>query len=149
MKDSEPACYQIDANVILRYVARDNPDHFVKARCILEGMQRGDLVLDCDPVTLGEVVWVLKSFYKIANADIVIGLLPIIQSPRFRMPNKDRYLDALTLFGTSVSSYGDACCCAAALESCAGRLFSFDRALSGVPGVERMEEPPAGAASAA
>ena len=142
MKDSEPACIQIDANVILRYVAKDDPDHFAKAKTIFEGMQRGDCILECDPVTLGEVVWVLKSFYKIANADIAEGLLPIIQSPGFRMPNKDRYLDALDLFATSLKSYGDACCCAAALESCGGRLFSFDRALAGVPGVERLEEPP-------
>jgi predicted nucleic acid-binding protein len=142
MKDSEPGCYQIDANVILRYVAKDNADYFAKSKRILDGMQRGEFVLECDPVTLGEVVWVLKSFYKIANADIAEGLLPIVQSPQFRVPNKSRYVDALTLFATSVKSYGDACCCAAALESCGGRLFSFDHALSGVPGMERLEEPP-------
>jgi predicted nucleic-acid-binding protein len=102
-------------------------------------MGREECVVECDPVTLAEVVWVLKSFYKISNADIEEGLLPIVQSSGFRMSNKDRYLIALNLFATSLRSYGDACCCAAALESCDGRLFSFDRALSGVPGVARLE----------
>lgn len=141
MKDSEPACIQIDANVILRYVAKDDPVHFEKARTLFLAMDRGDCVIECDPVTLAEVVWVLKSFYKIANLDVAEGLFPIVQSPWFRLPNKERYLNALTLLASSVSSYGDACCCAAALETCDGRLFSFDRALSGVTGIERMEKP--------
>lgn len=145
MKDSEPACIQIDANVILRYILQDNPLLSPKADRIFEGLDTGLYEVKCDPVTIAEAIWVLRSFYKSTRQDIVASMLPIVQSPRFHMPNKDRYLDALALFDASMSSYGDACCCAAALESCGGHLFSFDRALSGVQGIERLEEPPANA----
>lgn len=140
MKDSEAMCIQVDANAILRYVAKDHPDHFRKAQVVFSRMEEGTCILECDPVTLGEVVWTLGSFYKVSNAYIAEGLAPIVQSPGFRIPNKDRYLHALALFAGSVKSFGDACCCAAAVERCGGRLFSFDPALTSVPGVERLEE---------
>jgi predicted nucleic-acid-binding protein len=66
-------------------------------------------------------------------------LEPIIKAEGFIVPNKDRYIRALKLYSESVSHFGDACACAAALEDCDGRLLSFDRKLSGVDGIRRTE----------
>jgi predicted nucleic-acid-binding protein len=131
--------YAIDANVLLRYLVRDNEDQWVKADALIRGMADGKPQLLCDPVTLAEVVWVLKSFYKLDKHQIRDGLEPIVASAFFLIPNKDLYLHALEIYG-EIGDFGDACACALALDSCEGRLLSFDKKLSRVPGLERLEE---------
>lgn len=133
--------YSIDANVILRYVMHDDPKLFAKAHGILRGVQSGQTVVTCDPVNLAEVVWVLRSFYRLTNEQICEGLLPILNPDGFLVPDKERYLLALKLFAEGVKSFGDACACAAALQDCDGRLYSFDAKLSKVPGITRSESP--------
>jgi predicted nucleic acid-binding protein len=135
-----PSLAALDANVIVRYVLRDNPDLYSKARSILTAVHDGGEVL-VDPVVLSEVVFVLQKLYKRPNGEIAEGLLSLLQYETVTVPNKPHYLHALQLFAAGVPHFGDACICAAALESCEGRLYSFDRALSSVPGIHRSERP--------
>ena len=137
---ASPEVYSIDANVILRYLRKDHQTLFPKAYEIMKGVETGKIIVTCDPVNLGEVVWVLKSAYKLSNEQIVDGLEPILQANGFRMPNKERYLFALRLFATRIRHFGDACACAAALQDCDGRLYSFDAELSNVEGIARSDQ---------
>ena len=129
----------IDANVMLRYLSRDDEKLFAKSRAIIEAVEDGEALVECDPVTLAEVVFVLQSFYGRPREEVAAILLPLVSLPGFVMRNKDRYLHAVRLFGDCVTHFGDACACACAMEDCAGRLYSFDRKLSKVAGVERQE----------
>lgn len=133
--------FAIDANVILRHVLADNERLSPKAKAVFEAIEDGRCSAWCEPVTLAEVVWVLRSSYTFSPAEISSGLLQMVALPGFRMPHKARYLHALQLFGSTVPHFGDACACAAAMEECDGRLLSFDQRLSKVPGIERTEEP--------
>jgi predicted nucleic-acid-binding protein len=133
--------HSIDANVILRYVMHDDPKLFAKAYAILRAVQSGQTVVTCDPVNLADAIWMLSRDYKLSNQQICDGLEPIFQSEGFLMPDKERYLLAFRLFKEGLKSFGDACICAAALQDCEGRLFSFDVDLSKVPGVTRSESP--------
>jgi predicted nucleic-acid-binding protein len=129
----------IDANVILRYLLGDDKILSAKAINIMNAIEIGDVIVSCDPVNLAEVVWVLKSFYKLPNSEISEGLGPILKTDGFVIPNKDRYILALELFADSMDHFGDACACATALEDCDGRLYSFDRKLSEIKGIARKE----------
>lgn len=132
--------YSIDANVILRFLLGDDPKLYPKAFEIFNGVESGSTVVTCDPVNLAETVWVLKSFYKLTNERILELLVPIVNMEGFRVPDKERYLLALRLFAGGVKSFGDACACAAAIQDCDGRLYSFDVELSWVPGINRSEQ---------
>ncbi|MDI9584256.1 MAG: PIN domain-containing protein [Acidobacteriota bacterium] len=134
-----PVEYAIDANVILRFVLADHPGLFAKARDIFAAAEAGEVTLHCDPVNLGEVVWVLSSHYKVSCADIESTLTPLLSAAGFMVPDKQRYVRALALFGAGILRFGDACACAAAEKCCEGRLVSFDRALSKAEGIERVE----------
>ncbi len=103
-------------------------------------MDKGRIELLCDPVTLAEIVFVLGSFYKLTREQIHEIMEPIVAAKGFAIPDKDRYVRALELYGYSVSHFGDACACAAAIEHCEGRLLSFDKKLSGVEKIRRLEE---------
>lgn len=72
---------------------------------------------------------------------VAAGDVLVILDPGILMRDKARYLLALELFAGPVKHFGDACCCAAAITSDGGRLYSFDNALSSVPGIGRSEEP--------
>lgn len=133
--------FAIDANVILRYVLRDNESQSAKAKDVFDAVGDGRLTVFCDPVTLAEVVWVLGSHYKSPPGDTIAALEPIVSNSGFIMPEKEIYLCALRLYATSVPHFGDACACAAAVEKCEGRLLSFDRKLSKIRGVTRLESP--------
>ena len=134
-----PVEYAIDANVILRFVLADHPGLFAKAQAIFAAAEAGEVTLHCDPVNLGEVVWVLSSHYKIPCADIADFLSPLLSAVGFMVPDKQRYLRALALYGEGTLRFGDACACAGAKQCCEGRLVSFDRALSKAEGIERVE----------
>lgn len=136
---SRPPVVAIDANVILRHLLDDHEELSEKAAGIFQQVETGTLAVHCDPVTLAEVVWVLGRHYRQPNAQIAEALEPVLKSEGFLMPEKGCYVLALELFGRSVRHFGDACACAAALQRCEGRLYSFDRELSAVEGIERSE----------
>jgi len=134
----QPAAVAIDANVILRYLVGDGGRLADEAANIVEAVADGDATVLCDPVTLAEAVWVLRSYYELPSRQVSEALIPLVECPGFRMPNKTRYLTALALLAQSTVSFGDACACAGALEECGGRIYSFDRRLSTVTGIERL-----------
>ncbi len=134
-----PQCWTVDANVILRYILHDDEQLAAKARTIWSGVEDGHIVAVCDPVTLAEVVFVLSSVYELPNDAISEALIPLLQIEGVVIDQRERYLEALRLFGSSVKHFGDACACAAALGECDGRLYSFDRKLNSVPGIQRAE----------
>jgi predicted nucleic acid-binding protein len=125
--------------VILRFILGDPPELFNKAQAIFRAVETGEVTLQCDPVNLAEVVWVLSSHYKVPCEEIARALTPLVSAPGILVPDKERYLRALALYGEGRLRFGDACACAAAELGCQGRLVSFDRALSRVTGIERVE----------
>ena len=129
----------VDAKVLLRYLVGDVERQAAQATVLLHAVEREEVAVVCDPVTLAEVVWVLSSFYQLPHQAISEALLPVIQAPGFLISDKSRYVRALHLFATSVRHFGDACACAAALDDCGGQLYSFDRKLSKVAGINRAE----------
>lgn len=130
----------IDSNIILHYLTRDQEELWAKADAAFARLDSGEISLHCDPMVLGEVVWTLHSFYKLPPPEISVLLEPLLKAKHFRMPNKETYIRALELYGCDVPHFGDACACAAALEDCGGRLLSFDKRLSKVEGISRVEE---------
>lgn len=131
----------IDANVILRYLLQDNAELSPKATAIMEAIEDREIAVSCDPVILAEVVWVLGSLYKFSRNKIASDVEPIVKADGFVIPNKERYVLALSIYANSSAHFGDACACAAALECSDGRLLSFDRELSRIPGIRRLEKP--------
>lgn len=138
MTDVSPLC-AVDTNYILRYLAEDVPVQFKAAREVLADLSAGLHPVECDPVILAEVVYVLTSHYDMSREEAAGLVLDLVRAEGFLISNKPRYGHALKLFAESVPHFADACACAAALERSEGRLYSFDRKLSRVAGVTRLE----------
>lgn len=54
----------IDANVVLRYMLKDQEVLFKEALQIMKLAQQGKIKLHLDLLTIAEMVWVLDSFYR-------------------------------------------------------------------------------------
>lgn len=135
MKTAE---YAIDTNIVLRFLLQDDRLLSEKANAIFVAIDDGTLNAHLDPVVLGEIVWVLKSFYKLPPETVCDLVLPIVSHGHINIPDKNRYANALQLYQRT-RDFGDACACALALEACEGNLLSFDRRIRNVPGIIREE----------
>ncbi|MHB9107837.1 MAG: PIN domain-containing protein [Armatimonadota bacterium] len=130
--------YALDANVILRFVLGKKQPFYQQAKTIMEAVADGQVDVHLDPIILGEVVWVLSSFYELSPESIAEGLLPIIALDHLHLAGKDRYLTALKLY-PETKHFGDACLCALAMEEAEGDVLSFDRRIDKVAGIQRYE----------
>ena len=80
----------IDANIILRYILKDNDSDFeIAKREILKGTTT-------DIAILAEVVYVLKGIYKISREEIVETLITL--SEEIEYENNDVVIETLSNF---------------------------------------------------
>ncbi|AEF81716.1 PIN domain-containing protein [Leadbettera azotonutricia] len=70
--------YFVDSNVFLRYFNKDEPKHSAAAADLFKKAKDGKVCLFCGPPVFFEIAWVLRSFYKQANNDILDTLESIL-----------------------------------------------------------------------
>lgn len=133
----------LDANIILRYLTRDDE---IKARACYELFQRvkrGDEQLFTIPTIVAEVVYVLSSprlQYHLAHEEITVRLAPILSLRGLKIPQKRVCTDALELYGASAQlDFEDALAIAHMRQRGITEILSYDRDFEGVSGVERRE----------
>ncbi|HEY2880942.1 MAG TPA: hypothetical protein VGJ15_00880, partial [Pirellulales bacterium] len=59
--------YQLDANVLLRFLRNDHPRWSPRAARLIEQANRGDVELQVLSVTVAEVFYALKTSYKVSR----------------------------------------------------------------------------------
>ena len=100
--------YWLDANVILRFLTKDPPQMAKRAAALLERAERGEILLIVWPLTLAEVFWVLKSFYKHPVVDICRVLLLFISAPGIDTLQREIIIRALELTRDQNVDFADA-----------------------------------------
>lgn len=128
----------IDANVILRYLLNDPVDMAEEAGQLFDAMSEGYVCLWVDDVTLAEVVWVLKSFYKYPVGEITAVLRDFILQDGIIATDKAHILQALGLFETHSVDFADALLATRALTSGIPDIFSFDKHFDRLTGIRRL-----------
>lgn len=126
----------IDTNIVVRFVANDNPDQSWRARELVLG---GSLFL---PVTvLLEAEWVLRSTYRFDNARLIAALRLFIGLPGLKVQHEGEVNRALD-YATAGMDLADAI--HLALASGCTDFVSFDRPLArqaAAIGAMRVVEP--------
>ena len=132
--------YLLDANVVLRFLRRDEPNMAAAADALFIRAEHGEVRLVLDSVILAEVVFVLRSFYKVereAIADAIQGLINsggAVETDRLAVLNDapERYRRHPPV------DFGDAVLGALAAEQNLP-VASFDRDLDRLKDVVRFE----------
>ena len=124
----------IDANLILRFLTEDVTEqtNLVKK---LFAQPHGLILTD---LTAAEVVWVLKSVYKLPKQDITEKFLYLLNLNIF-IANYTLLNKALELFNNYNISFADAYLVAYAEKENLDGIYSFDKGLDKVRTVKRLK----------
>ena len=98
----------LDANIILRYLLRDNEEMFDEAVEIIEN--RECLILG---EVLAEVVYVLNGYYNVPRDAVSQTLATLLDQPNLHCNDRrEVYLRALRIFAENSLDYVDCLLCA-------------------------------------
>lgn len=133
----------LDANVILRYLTRDDEAKAEACYALFQRLKLGEEdVFTCEAIVT-EVVYVLsspRSPYRLSHEEVRARLVPILTLRGLRLPQKRVYLRALDIYASSPSLDFEDTLAAAHMERRGIReILSYDRDFDNVQGVTRIE----------
>jgi len=131
----------LDANVILRYLTRDHPDHSQRAYAFLRRVETGEIEATITEAVIAEVVHVLSSkiLYNVSRAEIQAQLVATLTLKGMRLRAKGTYIRALDIYATTNLDFVDALLVAQVEQTKDATLVSFDRDYNKIASVTREE----------
>ena len=96
----------VDANVIARYIARDDPGQAARADRCLDARTAADPAFIAR-IVLVELVWVLRKAYKYDRASVGDVIERILATNELRVEDRAAAVAALTAYRTSGADYAD------------------------------------------
>jgi predicted nucleic acid-binding protein len=130
--------YQLDANVLLRFLRNDHKDHSPRAGRFIQSANSGKIILEVAAVTVAEIFYALKAAYKVDRRSAAKTLAAVLNTPAFHLPERRRVLDALVRVERANVDFGDAYLAAIAAET-GNAVASFDRDLDRIADVRRHQ----------
>ena len=131
----------LDANVVVRYLTRDDPVKAERCRGLLESVERGETQLTTTESIIAEIVYVLSSkrLYGLAPERIRSLLTPILNLRGLKLGNRRSYHRALELFAAEGIDFEDAMAVAEMERLGIACIVTYDRHFDRIDGVVRME----------
>ena len=133
----KPVVMLADANVFLRFLRNDQPQHSPAARQLLEAAGAGRVQLQVPEIVVADIFYTLTApMMKVPCAAAARQLSALLGQPGIELENRHRIFNILALCETRNIDYGDAALMVAA-QSASPQLpiVTFDRDFAGVPGL--------------
>jgi predicted nucleic acid-binding protein len=115
----------LDANVLVRFLRDDHPDHSPRARALIAKAEAGKVRLVLLDAVVAEVVFVLTSVYDCPRHKVAEALLAFVNHGGIECPEAEVIADALQRFAAKKVDYMD-CFLAAVAKSRDNPVASFD-----------------------
>lgn len=81
--------YLLDTNVLVRFLVRDQEEHFREASAWFRSAQNGKIKLVVPTVVIAEACFVLESFYKRGRASIARSMMVFVSQRWLSVPERD------------------------------------------------------------
>ena len=123
----------IDTNVLVRYLAQDDPAQSRQAKKLFESLsieQPGFISL----VVLVELVWVLRSLYKTQALEVSAILEGLLRSKEIRVERTETAWRALREFQTAKADFSDCMISELAAEAGCAHTITFDKKAASLAG---------------
>lgn len=120
----------LDTNLLIRYLVRDDPLQFGRAKAEIEAAANRDEPLMINAVVLCEVVWVLGSAYEYSRSEIADAIERILATAQFVVEWSDQARQALQDCRTTKAGFTDAFIGRINNSLGAGPTMTFDRDLA-------------------
>lgn len=125
----------IDTNVLVRYIAQDDPhqaeaaSEFIESTCTPE--QPGYI----NHIVLCEIVWVLQRCYKVSSEEALRIIEQILRTEQFQVQSPEVVWQALREARSGRGDFADNMNLAINKEAGCEQTVTFDKALHGTDGV--------------
>lgn len=117
----------IDTNIIIQYLVERKGPKSVGLRDFFIKMENGEKEVECLDIIFFQVIFVLKSFYKVKKKEIIENMKKILSLKGFHMKNKRIIERCLDLWGFRSGDIID-CYLVANMEFVGEKeLFSYDQ----------------------
>ena len=123
----------LDTNILLRYLAQDDPVHSSKAARLIESRLTPDHPGFISLVTLAEVVWTLTTKYALSKSEIARILEGLLSAPNLIVQNEQEVASAMSALYEG-ESFADALIGALGAWAGCDSTLTFDRKASRLPG---------------
>ena len=118
----------IDANVLLRYLLRDDPDLYARSIQVLEKVRTGEQTAIIPEGVLVECVYVLLKVYSVERETIADRLIGLLSYRGIANSDKKVFIQALTFFARTKLNMVDCLLWVRALHE-EIEIITFDEAL--------------------
>ncbi len=116
----------VDTNVLIRYLAQDEPDQSAQASALIDGFT-ADSPGFIATVTLVETVWVLARAYKTPRASIADVIEGLLRAQELVVEQAETHYLALGMFQSSNADFGDAVIALSGRRAGCIETVTFDR----------------------
>ncbi len=123
----------VDTNVLIRILV-DDLDHAGQMQAARELASKSGQIFIPQIVQV-ESVWVLRAAYALGKEDIIGVLEHMLHNQALVLQSETCFQEALTTYKSGKADFSD-CLIAAESQLQATTLFTFDKTLSRLPGVE-------------
>ena len=130
----------VDTNIFIRFFLNDEPKLSITAKEIIEGCVAGKYSLAVLPAIFLEIVWLLKSFYKLPKDEIINKIESMFQIPNLKFIDEKLVLATVEVFKKYNVDFVDAFVFANMDGLKIKEIFSFDRDFDKIKGIKRLEK---------
>jgi predicted nucleic-acid-binding protein len=97
----------LDTNILVRYLAADEPRQFAAAERIIEECRRNEEPLYLTDIVLCELVWVLSRLYRQTKPQIAAHLEQILSTAQFSIEHDSLVRTALRSWRSGKGDFSD------------------------------------------
>jgi predicted nucleic-acid-binding protein len=126
----------LDTNILIRYLAQDDPVQSPLATDIMESRLTEENLGFISIVAMVETVWVLDRAYGLADDEIVTALERILQTDTLLVENEQEVFTAAMALKAGAGSFADALVGALGARAGCVRTLTFDKTALRLPGFE-------------
>lgn len=119
----------LDTNVLLRYIVKDDPGQFARARRVIETHARADDPAWLSLIVTVELVWALRSRYSYTRDEIADTVDLLLNSAEVLLERQHLVVQALSLFQTARVDFADALIMLVNRDNGCDTTVSFDQRL--------------------
>ena len=126
----------LDTNVVVRYLAQDDPVQSAKATQIFERRLTEQVPGFISLVTMVETVWVLDTVYGLTAREIAQAVERMLQADTLLIQNEQEVFTAVVSLKSGRGSFADALVVAMGAWAGCGSTLTFDRKAGRIQGFE-------------
>jgi predicted nucleic acid-binding protein len=131
----KPVVMLTDANVLLRFLRNDHPEHSAAAKRLIEEAAACTVILQVPEIVVADIFYTLTApMMKIPRATAARQLAALLHQPGIDVENRRRVFEILSVCETKDIDYGDAALIVAA-QGATQKLpiLSYDKDFANVP----------------